>query len=193
MAETAVPRRPARVEIERRFALRTVPDLGRALKVRVIEDRYLDGTTLRLRRMSLADGVPLVHRLEQKVPLHATGERAVLHTTMELTADEYRLLGRLPGAELRKTRHRLRESGGSVAVDVFEGRLRGLALCEAEFDDSDAARAFTPPGYAGVEVSDDDRFSGARLVRASRDQLAVLLTIAARPPADRHRDGEART
>jgi hypothetical protein len=46
------PSKYARVEIERRFLLEGVPEGEDVLVVHEIDDRYLDGTRLRLRRRS---------------------------------------------------------------------------------------------------------------------------------------------
>ncbi|MDH6219661.1 hypothetical protein [Streptomyces pseudovenezuelae] len=56
-------------------------------------------------------------------------------------------------------------------VDVFGGRLEGLALAEAEFTTDEEARSFVPSADCMAEVTDDARFTGGRLVQASRQEL----------------------
>ena len=56
----------ARVERERRILLGAAPDLTAALRVLQIWDRYLRGTTLRLREVREA-GQPTVYKFGQKV------------------------------------------------------------------------------------------------------------------------------
>ena len=60
-------------------------------------------------------------------------------------------------------------------IDVFEGTLEGLLLGEAEFDSAAAAEALTLPSFIGAEVSGDNRFTGGRLVRASRQDIQAWL------------------
>jgi len=96
----------------------------------------------------------------------------VLHTTMYLSAEEHALLSRLPGAELRKTRHVLVVDGRRYGLDLFEGRHAGLVLVEVEL--TGAADAVAPPAFAGREVTDDERWTGGWLAFATDETLAAL-------------------
>jgi hypothetical protein len=92
----------ARSEIERRFLVRGVPD-GEVLRVVDIDDRYLDGTRLRL-RMQVERGGPAVFKLTQKVPRPGRhGEQGTI-TTVYLDEREHAALSILPAAALRKSR-----------------------------------------------------------------------------------------
>jgi hypothetical protein len=140
----------------------------------LIEDRYLRDTRLRLRRMTPADGGPVRHKLGQKVRPDPADPGLVLHTTMYLSAEEHAVLGRLPGAELRKTRHVLVVGGRRFGVDVFEGRHTGLALVEAELAGDDDDDDVAAPPFAGQEVTGDERYSGGWLAFASDAEVAAL-------------------
>lgn len=80
---------------------------------------------------------------------------------------EYELLASLPAAQLSKARF----SVPPLGVDVFDGRLQGLVLAEAEFTTDEEARSFVPPAECVVEVTNDARFTGGRLVQTSRQEL----------------------
>ncbi|MGY5106960.1 hypothetical protein [Streptomyces sp. 900105245] len=58
-----------------------------------------------------------------------------------------------------------------MGVDVFDGRLQGLVLAEAEFTTDEEARSFVPPAECVVEVTNDARFTGGPLVQTSRQEL----------------------
>ena len=90
----------ARAEIERRFLLAGVPEGEEVLAVRRIDDRYLDGTRLRLRRMAEVGG-PTELKLTQKLPgaRRSIGRQGAL-TTIYLSEAEYAALAALPAAEL---------------------------------------------------------------------------------------------
>jgi CYTH domain-containing protein len=90
---------------------------------------------------------------------------------MELTQDEFRVLAQLSAGRLSKTRY----SVPPFAIDVFEGTLEGLFLAEAEFDSAAAADSLTVPSFMLSEVSADDRFTGGRLVNATRQDLQKWL------------------
>jgi CYTH domain-containing protein len=159
-----------RVERERRFLLDQFPNHVNAVRVRRITDRYIDGTTLRLRKQS-EDGGPTVFKLTQKIPAPANGAQQGLITTMYVTAEEFRMFAQLSAKSLSKTRYSVPPFG----IDVFGGTLEGLFLAEAEFDSPTAATALTLPSFILREVTADDRFTGGQLVRASRQDIWTWL------------------
>jgi hypothetical protein len=61
-----------RIEWERRFLLDRFPREAIVTRVRAISDRYIEGTTLRLRQQSDSDG-PTVFKLTQKLGDKANG------------------------------------------------------------------------------------------------------------------------
>jgi len=148
----------ARKERERRFLCAAPPPASDVVRSRLITDRYLDGTRLRLRTVDELDGSgPPVHKLTQKVPGEPWGEL----TTIYVSDDEHALLATLPAAVLTKERR----SVPPLGYDVFRGPLAGLVLAEVEFADDASAAAYQPP--AGLhEVTQDRRFSGGVLVRS---------------------------
>jgi CYTH domain-containing protein len=160
------PGKYARVERERRFLLAGPPAPSSVTVSRVITDRYLTGTRLRLRRSDRSDGGREL-KLTQKVPIARPGAVQGLITNTYLSAAEYELLASLPAAVLSKTRF----SVPPLGIDVFDGDLRGLVLAEAEFGNDEEARAFAPPPECVAEVTEDVRFTGGRLVAASRQNL----------------------
>lgn len=167
-APTGKATKYARAEFERRFLLDAVPAAVPAASVR-IEDRYLTGTRIRLRRATPLDGGAPTYKLTQKIPSYAAEPGLI--TTFYLDEAEYRVLAALPAATLSKTRH----SVPPLGVDVFEGALVGLVLAEAEFGDAQAVAAFTPGVPVVAEVTHDPRFTGGRLVKTTAEQLRDLL------------------
>jgi CYTH domain-containing protein len=154
----------ARVERERRFLLDRFPTVN-AVRVRHIADCYIQGTTLRLRKLSEMAARP--YSSSPKRSARANGAQEGLITSMYLTEDEFRVLEKISAKKLSKTRHSVPPFG----IDVFEGTLEGLVLGEAEFDSAAEAEALTLPWFVGPEVSGDNRFTGGRLVSASREDL----------------------
>jgi CYTH domain-containing protein len=145
------------------------PEPSSVTVTRLILDRYLEGTRLRLRRTERPDTGSRELKLTQKVPADRPGAVQGLITNTYLSQAEYDLLASLPAAVLSKTR----SSVPPLGVDVFDGPLEGLVLAEAEFDGDEEALAFVPPAECVAEVTDDVRFTGGRLVRASRRELSA--------------------
>jgi CYTH domain-containing protein len=156
----------ARVEIERRFLLAGVPEGSTVTAVHDIDDRYLDGTRIRLRRMALRGGATQLKLTQKLADPDGRGVQGVL-TTFYLSEEEHAALAALPAATLSKSRLSIPPYG----VDVFGGALAGLCLAEVELGSADEAAALRPAGFCLAEVTADGRFTGGSLARASAGQV----------------------
>ncbi len=141
---------------------------------RLIEDRYLHGTRLRLRRVEAESKV--VYKLCQKVRPDETNPSTVAITNIYLSDAEYSALVQLPASVLRKTRRPWQVGHRVFAVDKFHGELAGLLLAEIEL--TEAASALALPAPIAREVTADERFSGGYLAHATAEQTAEVLTLA---------------
>jgi CYTH domain-containing protein len=156
------PSRYARLEDEQRFVVAALPD--EATDPRLIEDRYVAGTRLRLRRVT--DGHGTQRKLGQKRRVDDRPS-ASWHTTLYLDEAEHDVLEALDAVTLSKRRWSLPRGG---CADEFLGSLAGLVLVEGE-------RPFDgPPG--AIEVTDDERFTGGALA-ALDDEAADELVAEA--------------
>lgn len=161
----------ARRELERRFLVCGEPAvIGPS---RRIEDRYLDGTRLRLRRMQVGDDV--VFKLTQKVRRDEGDPADIAVTNIYLSPNEYARLCAMPSHVLKKTRHMSSFAGRNFVVDYFHGRLTGLRLAEVEVEDLQAPLPL--PAWVGDDVTHDERLSGAYLARAGREEVAAVLKL----------------
>jgi CYTH domain-containing protein len=161
--------RYAQTERERRFLVSGgAPATG---SPRLIEDRYLVGTRLRLRRVTV--GGEQVWKLTQKVRGDARTPAEVATTSTYLSGEEYERLLVLPALTLAKTRVVCVTEGVAFAVDTFHGPLAGLQLAEAEV--ADLATPLPVPQWLGQEVPHDDRYSGGHLAALRPEELAALL------------------
>lgn len=175
---TAAPRaKYARPEFERRWRVTEVPDPSAAQSTVRIEDRYIEGTGLRIRRVEDAVSSEVAFKLGQKLRPDPSDPRLVMHTTTYLSVGEYEALRALGGAVLRKSRSKLLVEGIGYGVDIFEGRHRGLILVEGEARSAGEAAALTAPPFAIDEVTLDERFTGGGLAFMDDAELAGLLNI----------------
>ena len=155
------PLKYAVVERERRWLLQAVPPT--AGEVVLVEDWYVHGTRLRLRRVTSADGT-VERKLGHKVRVGDGGPAEVACTSLYLDDAEWDLLAGLPSDRLTKRRTRGAHGGALVAVDEFVGDLAGLVL--GEIDRRDGPEVEPPVEWRVVrEVTDEEAFTGAALAR----------------------------
>lgn len=166
----------ARIERERRYLLRDVPDgVG---GFRHIVDLYVPGTRLRLRRIESDDGSTLALKLTQKYPSADGGATHAVITNLYLDEAEFEALSCLGGARLQKRRYALAQGGWQFGIDVFEGDLDGLVLAECEFGSDDDVERIVMPSFVVEDVTDDSFFTGAALAFA--DPTAVRKEVVRR-------------
>jgi CYTH domain-containing protein len=161
--ETGEPKY-ARIEFERRWLVDRAarPSLDGAWLTQ-IEDRYIDGTRMRLRRMSRPDLGETKWKLTKKYECDDPAARPIV--TSYLTASEYELLTALPARGLVKRRYHLPIAGQFWSLDLFEGALAGLELVETEAADAAALAALVPPPWATKEVTHDPRYQCGALAQ----------------------------
>jgi CYTH domain-containing protein len=162
--------RYSHLEREQRWLLRTIPK-GRSDPVEIV-DRYLTGTTLRLRLMRSHDGI--IRKFGQKVRLNPGAPEFVNITTMYLGENEYAALASMTASELIKTRWRWTPEHRTLALDVFHGQLEGLVLAETELGAEEERLALLPTAVA--DVTDNDRYTGGALAALDARGADDLLT-----------------
>ena len=74
---------------------------------------------------------------------------------LPLTKESYaHLLPKIDGILISKKRYLIPiESGLTIELDIFEGKLAPLILAEVEFDTEEQAKAFTPPEWFREDVT----------------------------------------
>lgn len=161
-----------RAEYERRFLLRGFPEgLERTAEHTQITDNYITGTRMRLRKMRVPRTNEWTLKLTQKFAPDPADLSRTHITNIYLTEYEYEVLSVFEANELRKNRYPYEHAGRKYAVDVFLGDLLGLVLAETEFEAEEELRAFEPPPFALWEVTNDELFSGGRLVHLTAEEL----------------------
>ncbi len=172
----AVEARYTRIVCERRFLV--APDANwldsAAPYNKRLEDRYIRGTRLRLRMQTDLDSGRRVIKLTKKFESDSAYYQTV--GRILLSVGEYDLFTRLEADCIRKTRHYHEYLGLTFSIDVFEGELAGLLLCEIESEDVKEIMDAQPPPYAGPEVTEDAFFTGGNLCRVSRNELSRKLS-----------------
>lgn len=166
----------ARVERERRFLLRELPEgLTRASEHVQIWDNYITNTRLRLRKVRVPQTKEYKFKLTQKfAPAPPDFSRTVITNTY-LTPYEYEVLSVFEGNEIRKNRYPFEHQGRAYGIDVFLGALWGLILAETSFETDEEMDGFRVPAFAVRDVTNDEMFTGAKLVGLSADEIREQL------------------
>lgn len=165
-----------RVEYERRFLVARGAEWKRFVESysKTYEDKYVRGTRLRLRILTDSDTGRRVLKLNKKSESPSPYFRTV--SRILLSPYEYELLDRLEGDRLRKTRYYHNHLGRVFSIDVFEGELEGLVLCETEAESLEDLMSAEPPPFVSHEVTEDSFFEGGNLCRTTRAELMRKLS-----------------
>ena len=144
-------------EIERRW-LADLSQIGSlaALLGRQIEDLYIAGTHMRLRKVS-AEGEAFIFKLGKKYGKGNSFSEQVV--SVYLSEAEFNVMATMPGALVKKSRYTI--SGG--ALDVYQNPHSGFAVFEVEFQSENDAMNYTPPSFTSQEVTHNAKYSGFAL------------------------------
>jgi CYTH domain-containing protein len=161
-----------RIERERRFLLRSLPEpLTRASEHVQIWDNYVTNTRLRLRKMRVPKTNEYILTLTQKYPLFIGDLSRFRVNDTNLSAAEYNVLAVFEGNEIRKNRYPFEYDGRAYVIDIFIGALWGLLIAKTRFETDVEMDAFAAPPFVVQDISNDAVFSGAQLVDQTADGI----------------------
>jgi CYTH domain-containing protein len=162
---TIVPEsRYARVERERRYLLRDLPEgMTRAEPHLQITDNYITGTRLRIRKVREPRSNKWTVKFTQKFAPDPNDLSRTIITNTYLNALEAEVFASYNTNEIRKNRYPFEFEGRKFSVDMFLGDLFGLVLAEVSFETDEELDNFPKPPFALVDVTNEPLFSGGRL------------------------------
>ena len=157
------------MEIERKFLVKTMPDLSR-YSYHLIEQAYLCvQPVVRVRREDnifylTYKGGGMMMREEYNLPLT---EEAYCHLAEK--ADGIRITKKRYLIPLEQPQSGIPSYAFSkpllIELDVFSGTYEGVVIAEVEFDSEEAALAFVPPVWFGEDVTMDGRYHNSAMSR----------------------------
>ncbi|MEP6636657.1 MAG: hypothetical protein ABJB97_08010 [Acidobacteriota bacterium] len=170
----------ARVERERRFLLRDLPEgLTRASPHFQITDNYITGTRLRIRKVRDPLTNKWTVKFTQKFAPDPQDLSLTVITNTYLSAGESEVLSVFEANEIRKNRYPFEFEGRKWSADMFLGDLFGLVLAEVSFVTDEELAGFTRPPFALVDVTNHELFTGGRLSELTfgelREEIVRLL------------------
>ena len=162
---TIVPEsRYARVERERRYLLRDLPEgMTRADPHLQITDNYITGTRLRIRKVREPRSNKWTVKFTQKFAPDPDDLSRTIITNTYLNALEAEVFATYNTNEIRKNRYAFEFEARKFSVDMFLGDLFGLVLAEVSFETDEELDNFPKPPFAVVDVTNEPLFTGGRL------------------------------
>jgi len=150
------------MEIERKFLIKEMPDLGRFEAKKLVQGYLNTHPTVRIRRED--DEYYLTYK--SKSTDHISREEYNLPLTRE--AFEH-MMPKCDGNIISKTRYIIplgknKEGSELIAeLDVFDAPFEGLKFAEVEFPTIEEANSFEVPSWLGEDVSDKKEYYNSYL------------------------------
>lgn len=154
------PQEKMKMEIERKFLIKEMPQNLDEFPARQIEQGYLCvRPVVRIRRDD--DEYYLTYK--------GGGMMAREEYNLPLTKESYdHLIKKADGNIITKKRYEIPLEGGLTAeLDIFSGVFCGMSLVEVEFESIEDALGFKAPAWFGEDVTNDKRFHNSYLSRLS--------------------------
>lgn len=165
------------MEIERKYAIKNLPDDLDKYSYNVIEQGYLcHNPTVRIRKMDDEYILTYKSKAGQTGAKKAGRARVSNEVELPLTKEAYmHLRNKVDGSLIYKRRYYVPLADGLTAeLDIFDGHLKGFAMIEVEFPSEETADTFIAPEWFGKELTADKCFSNYHLSKlSSLDELAL--------------------
>jgi adenylate cyclase len=155
-------------EVERVFKVRRIPENLDQYPSEKIVQGYLtierDGAEVRLRKIDEC-------RVES---YKGSGRLQRREIEIELSRDQFDALWpATEGRRIEKVRYKIDWRGHTIELNVYQGKLEGLALAEIEFPSRGESESFEPPDWLGEDVTEDKRYKNQNLARKGPPKGAV--------------------
>lgn len=162
------------LEFERTFLVRRLPELSGVRSKRIVDIYFPEELSVhpRLRLRRTGDRFELT----KKTPSSTLDASEHVEVTIQLDAREYEALSSSSARSLEKVRYYLQVGGRPAELDVFAGRLKGLALIDFEFSGRDEMESFVPPEICLADVTQETFIAGGILAGRSLVDISADLS-----------------
>lgn len=156
------------IEFEKTYLIKYVPQNTKRKPPDVIIDRYitLGRKTLTIRVRKKANCFFLTKKIQQGESFSTHDER-----TIKLSLDEFKALSKLKCKVVSKFRYSIKYSNQIAEIDIFMGKLKGLATAEFEFKTRRKLLNFVAPDFCLADVTEADFIAGRKLAGKSIKQI----------------------
>lgn len=142
------------MEIERKFTIKTLPDLSK-YSFHIMEQGYLN-----------TEPVVRVRKEDNNYYLTYKGKGLLAREEYNLPLTEesyYHLVEKSDGIIIRKKRYLIPYEKYTIELDVFDKPYETLMIAEVEFDTEEEAVTFQPPAWFDEDVTFDRRYHNSNL------------------------------
>lgn len=152
------------VEIERKWLVRKIPEDLESYECLEIEQAYLSSSpTVRVRREN--DDYYLTYKSSGKESTDTSISRTEYNLPLDRDSYEH-LREKKDGILISKKRYLIPDRNGlKIELDVFGAPYEGLMVAEVEFESLEDAKAYTPPGWFGKDVTLDPKYKNAVMAK----------------------------
>lgn len=161
----------AQAEVERRFLITNRPEILDNLPSKIIIDKYLHNTSLRIRKA--IDGEYVQHKFTKKLPHISNGIMIQWVSTIYISQEEYEILMQLPGKLIRKKRYYYAPPSGEVLgideIELTKGKQK-IWIAEVEFQ-SLKELPYSLPLLHDREITGEERYLGNELANQYGEEL----------------------
>ena len=154
-----------KTELRRIFLLENLPEpLTRASFHLQLFDNYIEKTRLRLRFERNPETKNQTRILQQKFPVKENDLSVWNTSQIYLNENEYKILEKFEGREIRKNRYFYEYDGKHFEIDIYLGQLWGLNIAKINFKDEMEMKDFKTPPFTVFEITNHKFFTGEVLV-----------------------------
>ncbi len=160
----------------RSFLIERLPEpLSYASRHLQIIDRYICGTSVRLRRIRDPHTNAVNYFLQKNTD--NAGGNATVRTIEEIHLDERdrAVFDSFSAIETRRNRYFHDVDRTMMVFDVYLGSLLGLTMARVIFPDDYDTFDFEPPHFAIYEITNDEYFASANLAHKSYEAVSADL------------------
>lgn len=144
-----------RMEIERKFLLKNLPDYLWKFKHSKIEQHYV-GFSPEVRIRKIGDAHKLTFKSEGNL------ERQEIE--IPITKKQFSELKEISLGSVCKTRYFVEQDNLQYELDVYNN-IDGLLTVEVEFDTKEDSESFVPPEWFGIEITNIKEFKNKYLAK----------------------------
>ena len=137
------------MEIERKFLVKSLPDLSGAKSSKIKQGYVSILPEVRVRKL---DGK--YYRTEKDEGMVVREEREWEIAEVEAQ----RMFAEVKTNIIEKTRYYLPYGKYTIELDIYEGKFDGLIVAEIEFPTLDEASSFTPPEWFSEDISEKKEY-----------------------------------